>query len=648
MRLARWAMAVGLACLLGVPAGCSAPSGLVPLVVKEQRTLDIREPSEIPQAPFPKLPPPATVSNPAPAGTSKELSLDEALRIALASSKVIRTLAGTDVVSSGRTIYDPAIANTGIDAAKSVFDPVITAQNAFSRTDMPPAIFDPTNPTGARILGNQIDNYALGLGMTKKLVSGATVGLNETLNVFRFPAGSEALNPQSQSALALTVTQPLLQGAGVSVNVAPILIARLQTERSYFQLKDSVQDLVRGVIQAYWSVVFARTDVWAKRQQVEQGAAAHARAEARKKAGLGSTGDVAQAQVALSNFRAALVTAEATLLQNEDILRNILGWPPTEPERIVPVTPPSAIRIDPKWDEILALASEMRPDLIELNLVLEADEQNLRVARNQTLPKLDAAMSYQWNGLEGIAPSGDRLSVSSGPFANWSLGVNFSVPLGLRQGRANLRNAELVLVSDKANLEQARHHALHALAGNLRNLAQYYEQYIAFRETRSAARVNLEQQIADFRAGRSILLNVLQAITDWGNAVSSEAQSLAQYNVELANLEEQTGTILESHGVRFMEERFASIGPLGRLAKRRLYPLGSAPGPNAERYPDSGGPPDKDLDNDRPSLNEPPPKQPPAAQQVPLQNTQPRSRMAATLGAPRIDLSSPVKENEFK
>ncbi len=96
-------------------------------------------------------------------------------------------------------------------------------------------------------------------------------------------------------------------------------------------------------------------------------------------------------------------------------------------------------------------------------------------------------MSYQWNGLEGIAPSGDRLSTSPGQFANWSLGVNFSVPLGLRLGRANLRNAELVLISDTANLDQARHHALHVLAGNLRNLAQFYEQYQAFRETRTAA-----------------------------------------------------------------------------------------------------------------------------------------------------------------
>ena len=102
---------------------------------------------------------------------------------------------------------------------------------------------------------------------------------------------------------------------------------------------------------------------------------------------------------------------------------------------------------------------------------------------------------------------------------------------------------------------------------NMRNLAQFFEQYKAYQETRKRPPRNLEQQLAEFRFGRAIFLNVSQAITDWGNAVSSEAQALAQYNIELANLERQTGTILETHGVQFVEERYKSIGPLGRCAE---------------------------------------------------------------------------------
>jgi outer membrane protein TolC len=591
------------AMLLGLAAGgCVPGTGPWAEVVPEQRHLAIRDIDQLPKAHIPPMPPPVTVSNPMPQVIPQEMSLDDAIRIALANSKVVRILAGTTAVSSGQTIYDPAIVNTTIDEARAGFDPVVTASNAFTRSEQPAAISDPINPFNTIISGTRVDNYDLGLGITKKTITGGTLGLNVADNVARFNPGPAPLNPQARSSVTLSYTQPLLQGAGVAVNLAPIVVAQLNTERSFFQLKDAVQELVRGVTEAYWAIVFARTDVWARRQQVEQGEAAYARAAARQRRGFSNVAEVAQTRVSLANFRANLITAEANLLQREAALRNLLGLPPTEPLRIMPITPPTPVRYDPKWDELLRLAEERRPDLIELKLIIEADQQNLIVARNQSLPQVDATMLYRWNGLEGTTPAGFRTGTDPGQFTDWSLGVNFSVPLGLRQGRAAMRQAELILVRDRANLDQGVHAALNEVADGVRNLSQFYEEYKAFRETRAAARINLEQQLGEFRAGRAIFLNVLQAITDWGNAVSSEAQALAQYNTELARLERTTGTILETHGVRFFEERFRSVGPLGRLGPPACYPEAAPPGPNANRYPVDRSAGDAALDKDKPVL----------------------------------------------
>jgi len=257
----------------------------------------------------------------------------------------------------------------------------------------------------------------------------------------------------------------------------------------------------------------------------------------------------------------------------------------TKSLRPIPVTPPSQEHRDFDWDAIVALAAERRPDIIERKLVLEADQQRLVQAENQALPAVDAVMLYRWNGLEGRMPNGNGIASAPGQFTDWTLGVNFSVPLGLRQSRASLRQQELLIARDRADLQQSLHSASHVLAANLRNLAQFYQQYEAFLETRTAAEINLRQQGATYRAGQAIFLNVLQAITDWGNATSSEAQTLAQYNTEMANLERQSGTILESHGIRLYEERFGSIGPLGRAFRDRAYPRETAPGPNADVYP---------------------------------------------------------------
>jgi outer membrane protein TolC len=582
-------------------AGC-VPSGLWSLVVPEQRCLDIRDPSQLPQIAIPPIPEPETVSKPVGPVDPSNLSLDEAIRISLANSTVVRILAGVTAVSSGQTVYEPAISNTFIDEARAMFDPNVSVRNAFSRFENPPVVFDAADPVLARITGASIDNYELGLGITKKFVTGGTASfeLSDVRN--RFRDTFSVLNPQAQSAATLSFTQPLLQGAGVEANIAPIVIARINTERSYFQLKDAMQDLMRGTIEAYWAVVFARTDTWARRQQVEQASFALTRAEAQMRLGMVNAAVAAQARVALYNFKATLVSSEANLLQREAALRNIMGLSPVEPLKFVPTSAPTSVRIEPHWDEILRLASEFRPDLIELKLIIEADRQSLVIAQNQALPRVDATMLYRWNGLEGQTPSGALLRSEPGQFTDWTLGVNFAVPLGLRQSRAGLRRSELLLARDRANLDQGLHFAAHALAANMRNLAQFFEQYKAFKETRTSARINLEQQLAEFRSGRAIFLNVLQAITDWGNAVSSEAQALSQYNIELANLERQTGTILETHGVHFVEERFRSIGPLGRCADWPCYPKGVIPGPNEPKYPVSNEPAETLFEREKPAL----------------------------------------------
>ena len=566
------------------------------------------------------------------------LSLDEAIRIALANAKVVRVLAGTTATSSAQTIYDPAISNTGIDTARSVFDPIFNVNNNWSSTDKGEAVLNPADPNGVTIMGTTTRSYDLQTGLTKKNVLGGTLGLTYQKNLSRFRPGQFVLNPQGTSVFNLSYTQPLFKGAGVSANLAPIVIARIDTERSYFQFKDSVQELVRGVIEAYWNVVSARTDVWSKQQQVEQGNFAYQLADARRRNELGTAAAVAQAKVALSNFKANLVGSEGNLLTREAALRNILGLAPNDPARLIPVTQPTELRVEPKWDEIVRLGQQRRPELIELNLIIEADQQSLVVANNQAMPQLDAATSYQWNGLEGKTPSGTSISTGAGELANWSMGVNFSVPLGLRQGRAGLRRAELILARDRANLEQGLHAMAHDLAAVVRTIDQNYEQYRAFKETREAARENLEQQLAEFRAGRTIYLNVLQAISDWGNSITAEALSLTRYNTDLANLRRSTGTILETHAIWFFEERFAAIGPLGRLGPQRLYPLGLPPGPNDNRYPTGTEPAEKVFRLDPPAI--------PKGQELGLIPTVLRSPRATILALqPTLDGVSTFQRN---
>ena len=571
-----------------------------PFIIPEQRSIQVRDVAELPRAPLPDFPPPPTIDQVPLALPQRPMTLNEILRMALENSEVVRFVSGAAAGSSGQTIYDVAISNIAIDEQNATFDPALTAGNSWNRFE-PASVFP--DPSGQRT-----DSFDFDFGLNKRSLTGADVFLGARTSPSEVRFGTPFLNPVNPSSLQMSINQPLLQGGGIDVNQVPLILARIDTERSFFRFKDSMQELVRGVIAAYWNLVFARTDRWTRQRQLAQAQFAFELAKAEYENGIIDLGDFSQPRVSVANFRAAAIAADARVLQNEAALRNVLGLAPYGTHEIVPVTPPNEHQLKIEWQRLVDLTEQRRPEIIELKLVLEADQQLLRQRQNNAMPRVDAQAIYRWNGISGTTPTGNRLSSRPGQFADWSLGVNFSVPLGLRRERAAMRRQELIIARDRANLQQEMHSMMHILALHYRNLALYYAQYKAFHETRIAANDNLNEQLLRFRAGDVNYISLLLAINDWGNAISSEAQSLTQYNIELATLERQSGTILETHDVRFFEERESFIGPMGPWHDPVQYPSSLRPEANIERYPGGDRPSEEsfDLKNPLEILIEPP------------------------------------------
>ncbi|HAV34013.1 MAG TPA: hypothetical protein DCX79_18600, partial [Planctomycetaceae bacterium] len=454
----------------------------------------------------PSGPEPVTVATKESAAEEQYLSLNEALRRALENSEVIRVLAGVTATSSGRTIYDTAIAVTPIDIAKAKFDPVFQANSTQRRNETP--FLDPLTPAidGLTTAGNDY-----GVKVTDRNLLGGTAAIGADNRWDSRDIGG--FSSRNQPVMSVSYTQPILAGAGRAANEAPIVAARLQQEQSYFQFKDAMQRLVRDVIAAYWLLVQARTELWAREIQVEQLEFSFRSLEAKADVGLRNRPDAAQAQASWSNARATLVQARANVLQREAALRNILGLPPEDGQRLVPSTPPTRDRIEFRWKEIVETAQSSRPDLIELNLILDADRQRLVQQSNLAKPSLDATAGYRWNGLSGRTLAGESVSAGPGDNTDWTMGVVFTVPLSLRESRARVRNQELLIAKDRANIQQMLHQVEHQLATSLRTIEQNLQQYEAYREARQASAFNVRAQRANIQAQRDTILSELLAIT---------------------------------------------------------------------------------------------------------------------------------------
>src|SRR5439155_5681170 len=317
------------------------------------------DPSQFAPIPLPPSSQPPPVTTP-PSGDTRYFALDDAVRTSLGNARVVRILAGVNAVNSGRTIYDAAVTNTTIDQALGRFDPFIQVNNNWDYVDQPKAVFDPA--TGAVITGSPFDQYRLSRLLTKNNPLGGQWNLGVNVTEQRFPHSLIPprllpLNPQTAANTTLSYTQPLLAGAGLRANLAPVVLARINTELSFFQLKDATQQNVRDVISGYWNLVAARAAAWARRRQVEQADFAWRLADAQFRTELRSVADAAQARTSLANFRAQLVAADANVLQQEGALRNLLGLPPWDEAQIIATTEPVLQRVRPNWQELVDLAA---------------------------------------------------------------------------------------------------------------------------------------------------------------------------------------------------------------------------------------------------------------------------------------------------
>ena len=80
-------------------------------------------------------------------------------------------------------------------------------------------------------------------------------------------------------------------------------------------------------------------------------------------------------------------------------MRNLLGLPPVDNRRILPVTPPTEQVVTYDWDTCLGEMMEEQPDIVQQKVLVRVAELQLLIARNQLLPHLGLNTLYQLNGL---------------------------------------------------------------------------------------------------------------------------------------------------------------------------------------------------------------------------------------------------------
>ncbi len=591
-------------------------------------------------SPLPKMSRPRTTNDPE-AKEIWQLTLQDAIRICLDNSEVVRVIsfgaqgipiggfeptplntgAGAGIASalgSGTltTIYDPAIQETQIATALSNFDTNFTTQMLWQHSVAPfnNAISAGTFLTGPRfpIIFNQ-DQGQFSTGIQKRTATGALLGVTHNISYLYSNSPTNTTPSAYTTNLQLAVTQPLLGSAplaggaagppvGLEANRAPIIIARLNADSYVWRFKAEVMASVRSVEQQYWSLAEQHVELWSSETAVELAEQILKRERSELEVGRATVADVAEAEQRLEQFRLDLVTRTSNVITTERQLRNLLGLPPADDRRIVPVTAPTEARLEPDWDASLAQMLSFQPDIVNQQLQVRATELSLLVSRNQLLPQLSLNAQYQLNGLgktldqseavltgkpiQAIDPlistQQRQAGLNSFPgtyrdFSQWQLGLVLQMPLGMRQPMANVRQAQYALLRQRAFLQQVVHQQTHSLARFFLEVDANYKQFRTASRVRAAAAQRLEAQRAFYEEGRITIDRYLDAVSQFASAVALEAQYKTTYNISIVALEEAKGTLLAYDNIAVAEGPHpakAYIQARDQQAAHRQAPLG--------------------------------------------------------------------------
>jgi Outer membrane efflux protein len=296
---------------------------------------------------------------------------------------------------------------------------------------------------------------------------------------------------------------------------APIVIARLNADASLWRFKAEVMAHERSVEQLYWNLAQAHVQLWAADRAVSLADEIFKREQAELKVGRGTGADVAEANQRLEQFKLDLVTRTSDIITAERQLRFLLGLPPADNRRIVPVTPATEAKFEPVWATSLDEMLEQSPDIVE---------------KKTTIRKLRDAIA--------IASANVSVIPSPAPAAKPTPDVASDEPVQRKR-----------ITQQETELEQAIHQQIHSLARFFLEIDANYKQLQTAKRLRAAAGDRLETQLAYYEEGRITIDRFLDAVSQYATAVGTEAQYKATYNISMVALSEVKGTLLDDYGI---------------------------------------------------------------------------------------------------
>lgn len=342
------------------------------------------------------------------------------------------------------------------------------------------------------------------------------------------------------SVLLLGVSQPLLRGAGLDVNTAPVRNARLAEDLNQLRLRATVADTVTTIVATYRMLLRAQESKILADSATTRAQALVDIDEELIQAGRMAEVELVQVQADVENQRIAALQAEAQVeatrialaaLLDLDLSTTIVARDTLKPTQTsIPV------------DKALQIAFVRRPDYLGQVLLVEQAKLGITIANDGLLWDL----SLYGTGRLGRQTAAPGLLSTATKVADAAVGLQLNVPLNdLRPTQAAL-HASTSLTEAEIGLKAAHQSVEQQVRTGVGSIDLRWRELEIARRARTLASQAVDIEKQKLNVGRSSNFQVQTLEAAFRAAESQQLNATIDYLNALSALDQQLGTTLDT------------------------------------------------------------------------------------------------------
>ena len=441
------------------------------------------------------------------------------------------------------------------------------------------------NTSQTVIFDNDVDRFESSLQWRTPLGTQMAVTARQSKIRSTYDGDPRTITPFYNAFGGIEVRQPLLKDFGFDANLSEVRTSRINERVAELNWEKALSDALASVFVNYFDMLYAQADLRVKQDAVAADEKLVQHNQRRTELGFMSPIDVQQARAQVSFDREQLILSKNLFMERQFALRRLITAESHDGSRRIylPTESPDLPEPSTSREEQLQTAFRKRPDYNAAVTDAEKQEIRLRFARNQSWPNLDLVGTYGYNGLgDSWANSRDLAWHSQAP--QWSIGVQFSMPLGRVQPRAQLDAVKGFKEQSILRIKQSELTVTVDVDTALSRIELSRQSSATARQTRELNEEAMRIAYRRMEEGQISSFDLIEQQRKLYEARSRELSARAAQSKAIITLWAATGTLLEKTGVTIVRDKGSRSLPTAvRTTSTREPIVVRAPGPAASK-----------------------------------------------------------------